>query len=83
MLIRPALYQDIVFNIFSEMKENEILDYQKIVSPENTSKFIQVAKDFIKLDPLPYHYLEFSDDYSLLKKKAKVFSPNPLKQELK
>ena len=26
MLIRPALYQDIVFNIFSEMKENEILE---------------------------------------------------------
>jgi hypothetical protein len=83
MLIRPALYQDIVFNIFSEMKENEILDYQKIVSPENTSKFIQVAKDFIKLDPLPDHYLEFSDDYSLLKKKPKVSSPNPLKRELK
>jgi len=76
MLIRPALYQDIVYNIFSEMKENEVLDYSKIVSPENTSKFIQVAKDFILLDPLPNHFMEFADDYSTLKKKPKIFSNN-------
>lgn len=79
MLIRPALYQDMVFEIFSNMTETEIMTIEKVVSPENISKFIQVAKDFIKLDPLPHHYMEFSDDYSMIKKKVKVFSPNSQK----
>lgn len=66
-------YRDKVFYKFQTMQENEVFDLHIHVSPENYGTFIETSKQLIDEDLMPEHYMEFSDDYSRIKKKAKQY----------
>jgi len=70
--------RDAIFKKFVELPVGEPYKIQEKVSPENQQLFIETSKQLIDEDLLPDHYLEFSDDYSQIKKKLK-----PIKQTLR
>lgn len=65
-------YREKVFGKFYAMATGNVIILSEIVSPENLSIFIQTSKQLIDEDLMPDHYMEFSDDYSQLKKKPKI-----------
>lgn len=65
-------YREKVFGKFYSMVTGEVLTLSEMVSPETMSDFIQTSKQLINEDLMPDHYMEFSDDYSQIKKKAKL-----------
>lgn len=65
-------YRDKVFGKFYSMATGEVLTLSEMVSPETMSDFIQTSKQLIDEDLMQDHYMEFSDDYSQIKKKAKL-----------
>ncbi len=70
-------YRDKVFYKFQSMGEGEVFDLHIHVSPENFGTFIATSKQLIDEDLMPDHYMEFSDDYSQIKKKAKTTPIQP------
>jgi len=68
--------RDAIFKKFSEIPQGEAFDIHQKVKPENRTAFIETVKELIQEDLMPLHYLEFSCDYSQLKKKPKIFSNN-------
>jgi len=72
-------YREKVFGKFYSMATGEVLTLSETVSPETMSDFIQTSKQLIDEDLMPDHYMEFSDDYSQIKKKAKIRTNEPIR----
>lgn len=72
-------YREKVFGKFYSMATGEVLTLSEMVSPETMSDFIQTSKQLIDEDLMPDHYMEFSDDYSQIKKKAKIRTNEPIR----
>jgi len=72
-------YREKVFGKFYSMATGEVLTLSETVSPETMSDFIQTTKQLIDEDLMPDHYMEFSDDYSQIKKKAKIRTNEPIR----
>ena len=63
--------RDAIFTKMLELPVGEIYDIHQKVKPENRPVFVETVKQLIDEDLMPDHFLEFSDDYTLLKKKPK------------
>jgi len=63
--------RDAIFTKLLQLPIGEVYDIHQKVKPENRKTFIDEVKQLIDEDLMPNHYIEFSDDYSMLKKKAK------------
>ncbi len=74
-------YREKVFGKFYSMATGEVLALSEMVSPETMSDFIQTSKQLIDEDLMPDHYMEFSCDYSQIKKKAKMPLHNEANQK--
>lgn len=70
-------YREKVFGKFYSMATGEVLTLSEAVSPETMSDFIQTSKQLIDEDLMSDHYMEFSDDYSQIKKKVKLTPIQP------
>lgn len=64
--------RDAIFTKMLELPVGQVYDIHEKVKPENRKVFIETSKQLIDEDLMPEHYMEFSDDYSQLKKKLKI-----------
>ena len=68
--------RDAIFTKMLELPVGQVYDIHQKVKPENRAVFIETSKQLIDEDLMPDHFMEFSDDYSMLKKKVKIRSNN-------
>lgn len=64
--------RDAIFTKMLELPVGQVYDINEKVKPENRKVFIETSKQLIDEDLMPDHFMEFSDDYSQLKKKLKT-----------
>lgn len=64
-------YTDKVYGLLLKMEPQKAITLSTIVAPENRTKFSDTVKEFIRFDfgRAFGFYIEFSDDYSQIKKK--------------
>jgi hypothetical protein len=66
-------YRDRVFLQFLTMEVGEEFDLVANVNSKNMDLFIETCKQLIDEDLMPLHYILFSDNYTSMKKKLKIF----------
>ncbi len=78
----PIEYRDKAYSLFHKMKMNEVKVLAEMVAPENTERFTNVVKYFIKWDEgkIANFTFEFSNNFTKIRK---LPSPTPLGESQK